>query len=376
MTNLFSPSEVKRLHRRALPQPTSSPVSLSQLDGAVLIGGGVYTRMLLPHLQCRGIRPAWIADSDAKRWGAELEGIPIRAPENLAHVGDQIVIAMTHHFRAMADVIERYKVRRWAWFTDIREVFGGYRLVATLEEVTQQPEIDRLAGLLAHSPESLHVLERALSCRVTGDAADFPPPTPAQYFQDDIVGGAGFHWFVDCGAWAGDTLQEWVRRHGRAPFERLRYHAIEPDPQSFHELKAAHDELPPELRSRVTLHPCAVGEKEGSIALVSGGVTTMLREGLDGAATTPVVRLDRLLAGEPVGAVKMDLEGFEPHALEGARDLIQSQRPALLIAIYHQVSHLWELPLWIHDLGLGYRLHLRHHDASMSETVCYGVPPA
>jgi hypothetical protein len=90
---------------------------------------------------------------------------------------------------------------------------------------------------------------------------------------------------------------------------------------------------------------------------------------------TPIARLDEVLAGDEVGVIKMDVEGFEPFALEGARGLLERQRPALLISVYHRPEHLWKIPLWIHDLGLGYRVHLRHHSTTSSETVCYGVPP-
>lgn len=374
MESLFTPAEVADLEARALPRPTAGIENLPDLDGAVLLGAGVYSRMLLPHLRRRGIRPAWFADSAPERWGTSLDGIEILPPESLAGVGDRLVVAMTHHFRAMADILLRWRVPRWAWFTQVREVFGNYDFVARSEEVVGNPEITRLVRLLQHSANSLDVLKKSLLCRVSGDPRDFPPPTPGQYFQDDLLGRDRCSRFVDCGAFTGDTLQEWARRiEGLSP-EGLSYHALEPDPENFHLLEEARAGLAEPVRSSVHLHQCAAGRESGHLRIVPGGLTSLVSERLQEGVKVPVLRLDDLLSGESVTSLKMDVEGFEPHALDGARTLISTSRPALLVAVYHQVRHLWELPLWIHDLGLGYRIELRHHDRSMSETVCYALP--
>ncbi len=374
MDSLFTPAEVADLESRALPRPTAGVETLADLDGAVLLGAGVYSRMLLPHLRRRGICPAWFADSAPERWGASLDGIEIRPPESLDGVGGRLVVAMTHHFRAMADILLRWRVPRWAWFTQIREVFGNYDFVARPEEVVGNAEATRLARLLQRSVGSLEVLKRSLLCRVSGDPRDFPATTPGQYFQDDLVGRDRWSRFVDCGAFTGDTLQEWARRIEGLPTEGLRYHALEPDPESFRLLEEARAGLAEPVRSSVRLHRCAAGREEGRLRFVPGGLTSLVSERLQEGVEVPVVRLDDLLSGESVATLKMDVEGFEPQALEGARSLISISRPVLLVAIYHQVRHLWELPLWIHDLGLGYRIELRHHDRSMSETVCYALP--
>ena len=370
----FSPSEAADLRARALPVAPVSACALEDVEGAVLVGAGVYSRTLLATLEPRGIRPAWIVDSNPQRWGSELDGVPIRAPGSLYEAGDRLVIAMTHHFRAMADILGDHRVPRWAWFTSIGEVFGNYDLVARPDEVLHHPEVDRLLGVMAHSGESGEVLRKALACRITGSPDDFPPVTAAQYFQEDLVPRSRYLRFVDCGAYVGDTLLEWMRRVGGNDPALLRYHAIEPDARSFEQLAQTRDSLPVAVQSCVSLHRCGVGSVSGRLRVLSSGVGTNLRDGPEDGSEVDVTRLDDLLVGETVTAIKMDLEGFEPRALEGARALIAAQRPVLLVAIYHQVRHLWELPLWIHDLGLGYRLSLRHHDASMSETVCYGVP--
>ncbi len=73
--------------------------------------------------------------------------------------------------------------------------------------------------------------------------------------------------------------------------------------------------------------------------------------------------------------IKMDIEGAEPEALCGAEKIIRRHAPVLAISVYHQVDHLWTIPLWISKACPGYSFFLRHHSDFAGETVCYAVPP-
>lgn len=371
---LFTDAEVAGIRARELPRATAR-ATVQDLEGAVLFGAGRFSRALLVFLGTRNVRPAWIVDSNPALWGQRLLGIEIRPAASLSEARDRLVLLLSTFLKPMADACRLAGVKRWAWYTDITEVFGNQAITTTCDEVLAEPEVHRLWRLLGNCGESRHVFRQALTCRITGEEADLPPVTPGQYFAGDWIPDAAYSRFLDCGAFDGDTLEAWVARYGRRfPPSQLRYHAIEPDPANFSRLASRVAGLAPEIAGRVSLHPCAVGEATGSIRMIQGGPGSSLYSGLGSGLEVPVVPIDRLLAGERVTAVKMDLEGFEPKALEGARELIGTQRPVLLISVYHRVEHLWQLPLWIHDLGLGYGIRLRHHARSSSETVCYAVP--
>ena len=49
------------------------------------------------------------------------------------------------------------------------------------------------------------------------------------------------------------------------------------------------------------------------------------------------ITLDEFIANNPmdIGLIKVDIEGWEPKFLDGARNTIIEQRPILLISIYH-----------------------------------------
>ena len=83
--------------------------------------------------------------------------------------------------------------------------------------------------------------------------------------------------------------------------------------------------------------------------------------------------MDDHLQGEAVSFIKMDIEGAERGALRGAEQLIRRYRPDLAICVYHSISDLFEIPLYIHSIVPEYRLYLRHHTPVFCETVCYAV---
>jgi FkbM family methyltransferase len=74
-----------------------------------------------------------------------------------------------------------------------------------------------------------------------------------------------------------------------------------------------------------------------------------------------------------VNFIKMDIEGAEPKALEGAKKTIQRFRPDLAIAIYHSLDDFVNIPKWIIDLNLGYKLYLGHYTIHTEETVLFAT---
>ena len=78
-------------------------------------------------------------------------------------------------------------------------------------------------------------------------------------------------------------------------------------------------------------------------------------------------RLDR------VDFIKMDIEGFELDAIEGASDLIQAHRPRLAISGYHKPEDLWEIPQKLKSLNPGYEFMFGHHSPVHWESVFYAV---
>ena len=59
-----------------------------------------------------------------------------------------------------------------------------------------------------------------------------------------------------------------------------------------------------------------------------------------------------------VGFIKVDVEGAEQRLLKGAIETIKSQKPFLILSIYHNPSDFFEIKPWIEKLGLGYNFKI------------------
>lgn len=72
-----------------------------------------------------------------------------------------------------------------------------------------------------------------------------------------------------------------------------------------------------------------------------------------------------------VGFIKVDIEGFEMSFLKGALETIKTQKPAMLISIYHQGSDFFGIKPFLEDLNLGYTFKVHKPiDESVSGETC------
>lgn len=169
--------------------------------------------------------------------------------------------------------------------------------------------------------------------------------------------------FVDAGGFDGDTSEAFATRH--PDYERILF--FEPSTSN---MEAAHRRLS-SFRD-IEYFPVGLSDGPGILRFSTGdGSASKISEG--GTATIRVDALDAL-TDAPVSVIKMDLEGWEMHALEGARGHIRNTTPKLAIAAYHDSSDIRRIHQFVEQFGHGYRIFLRHYTQGWSETVMYFVP--
>ena len=85
-----------------------------------------------------------------------------------------------------------------------------------------------------------------------------------------------------------------------------------------------------------------------------------------------IYTLDELLKGKKVTLIKMDIEGMEMQALEGAKEIIMTQKPKLAICVYHLIRDIWQIQEKLMQFVPEYQFCLEQPvHVSMSETVLY-----
>lgn len=77
---------------------------------------------------------------------------------------------------------------------------------------------------------------------------------------------------------------------------------------------------------------------------------------------------------EKVDLIKMDIEGAEKEALQGAVETIRKFRPKLHVCAYHHIDDIWQIPDLLNNISSGYNLHFAAHVPYMNEYVYYFEP--
>lgn len=218
--------------------------------------------------------------------------------------------------------------------------------------------------------ESRRVFRRLLDYRLTADYGfmdGFSVRTEEQYFES-FLGSHDGAVFVDCGGYDGDTTELFATRHPRY----ARIHCFEPSPAN---MKLARCRL--QGMRDVELIELGVSDFPGWLSFdPSAGSACAIGEsghGGHGAGTINVTTLDTYIA-HPVSFIKMDLEGWEMKALAGSERHIREDKPALAIAVYHDIRDFWRIPEFVLGVAGDYDVALRHYTEGWSETIMYFVP--
>ena len=193
-------------------------------------------------------------------------------------------------------------------------------------------------------------------------------------YQGQIKAEAG-DVVLDCGACFGDSslyFAHLVGDHGKVV-------AFEFIPNNM-EVLQRNLQMNPNLSPTVDLCPNPLWNEAGKAMYYKDrGPASQVQfekfEGHDGQTETTTI--DKVVSDKQlprVDFIKMDIEGAEPYALQGAEQTIRTHRPKLAIATYHSMDDFVNIPIWINNLQLGYRFFMKHATTHLEETVIFAVP--
>lgn len=252
--------------------------------------------------------------------------------------------------RLLQELIDEFPERSHFWLAPASESLGDTEGI-------------RAAHAALTDEHSRGLFVALLDQRLNAVAGGLPAPDPAHvYLPPDLPPPGEPLRFVDCGAYTGDTIDH-LRRLGHRFAEIA---AFEPDPAHYQKLASA-------LASeRASVFPCGAWSRTEQLRFASNDAASRITG--DGDIVIHAVALDDALPGFAPNFIKMDIEGAEGQALEGARRTICAHRPRLAISAYHRPRDLWELLLQVHGWDLGYSFHLRSHSYNGFDTVLYALP--
>jgi FkbM family methyltransferase len=342
----------------------------------VIYGAGNAGRDVRRLLTERGSSVIGFLDRQAQK-GSSIDGLPVWSPDGDA-LWPSESIAIIAIFNPGVDIepirqkLERSGFANVYTFLDLHSAFAdvlGDRYWLTHRDRYLDWEAD--VALEADGwadEESRHIYASLLRFRLSHDYADLPTrSTGAQYFPEIQGRSQRPPRFIDCGAFDGDTLRELSRLGGAEAVA-----AFEPDLSNYRKLAETCRSL--QNLGEVTLFPCALAARAGQARFEANGLAGSSLSDQGGDVVT-CVALDEALATFRPTVVKMDIEGAEIEALEGARRMVQEYRPELVLCVYHRPAHLWQIPHLVRSwYGDAARYYLRVHAHSGFDTVFYAIP--
>ena len=174
---------------------------------------------------------------------------------------------------------------------------------------------------------------------------------------------------MDCGAYTGDNILDFVN-FTQGIFKS--YYAFELSARNYLELQKNVSENWKRYEDKFVLENKGVSDSTGVIRYEEHDEGSKME--VQGTQDGEIVALDDyFVSGEKVTFIKMDIEGAEMQALQGAYETISENLPKLAICIYHKPQDLWEIPLFIKKNWKQYDIFIRHHTDLLNETVCYAV---
>lgn len=369
--------------------------SLAPYEGnIVLYGAGSAGIAFFEYLTAVGIRPAFFADGNPDKCGQLLHGTEIISPKDICtKTGTPNLVIVTINtdgrqycksfdealrtgghqgvYARLRDagcqnIIDYTFFRRWyALFCGDQFNLPGCWDIDLM--CRHQPEIEQVYHLLGDT-ESKEVLRGLVEYRLLDDTLQIKthPQEDKNFYRAQLNCETSY---FDCGAFDGITLREVLKRAGG---EVAQYYAVEPDCDNFRQLERLIQSQPQAVQNTTQAYCCAVSNKQGFARMQAlGGPGSYLSH--SGQTQVLTRTIDEILQGSKVTHIKMNIEGSELAALEGATQAICTHNPHLAIAGYHKTWDLWEIPIKIMSCNENYQLSLRSYMNHIS-FLYYAIP--
>lgn len=324
-----------------------------------LYGMGDGADKILDRLHDLGVEVSGVFASDGFVRNQQFRGFTVTSyADAKARSGDIIVLVCFGSSREdVLDNIRRIASEQELYAPDVPVIGGG--TFDSAYAAAHGNELRRVYDMLADEQSRL-VFRECVAYRLDGDISHlFACESDPNEAWSDILQPSDKERLVDLGAFNGDTVAEFLA-HTDGRYEHI--YAVEPGKKSFARLHTRLGGM-----DRVDLFNLAAAERTGEIVFNTHGGrnhAAVSPSGSNQLSRTRIERLpcdsvDNLLGGETATIIKLDVEGGESAAIEGARRTIERCRPKIQTACYHRVEDYFALPLQVAAIRNDYRLYMR-----------------
>ena len=329
-----------------------------------IFGRNVYTRSVLDHIKVDGVIDDFTSE-------IVFQGVPILKTKDIEPNALVLIAAGGRPLSAKKQLdelglqnLDYFSFLKYSGLSSLTPVVFNENFADDFR--AQEANYEWIHGLLADET-SRTIFRKLVSFRLNYDLHDlqgFSARESEQYFEDFLQLAPAGETFIDVGGFNGYNSLEFIKR---CP-EYSAIHLFEPEPENYLKCVEALQGRP-----NIYCHPHGLSDKKETLRLDPQGSGSKISA--TGSIRIDVDRLDDVLQDrfKPT-LIKMDIEGAEMLAIEGAKRTITTYHPRLALCVYHNVGDFWRVPRKIFSLRNDYRVYLRHYTESIYETVMFFIP--
>ena len=213
--------------------------------------------------------------------------------------------------------------------------------------------------------KSKKIFEKVLNFKTTFDykfMEGFINDHSGQYFDKELIPELKKISFVDGGGYVGDTCTEVIKNY--PDFKKI--YLIEPIAEN---IRIAKRELG--HFENIEFLACGISNKKATLHFNEDKSFSSIYG--KGTQSIEVDTIDNIVK-EKVDFIKLDIEGAEQDAIDGAINTIQKYKPVLAVCIYHKAEDWYKIPQKVLAMESEYKVYLRHYMEGIFETVMYFIP--
>lgn len=188
------------------------------------------------------------------------------------------------------------------------------------------------------------------------------------FYDLDLIPEGREKFFVDAGAYFGDTSLNYIKAYGKDYSEIVCY---EPNETSVRRLEENLKGF-----NNIQIRPIGLDSGKGEKLLcISGDDPIMTHISFDkGNIPVRTTSLDADIT-ETISILKIDVNGYEGHVLTGAQNHIKTESPNLIVALYHNFEDVIRIPQMVTKMNPDYKLYLRYCGGDLIPTnfVLYAI---
>lgn len=189
------------------------------------------------------------------------------------------------------------------------------------------------------------------------------------YFPKGEFPLRGSETLLDVGGYTGDTVHQF---HRLMDGQYAKIISLEPSPENFKVLESSTQRYG---TGRVVTVPLGAWDCKTTLRFTpkKQHIDNQITE--TGPASIAVDTIDSILAdlGESVSIIKLDINGAEYRALQGARQTIQRDRPRIITRL-HTKEDYYRIPILLKSFSPSMKLYIRQRNYMSMMVVLYGLP--